>query len=108
MVRLADDTGVATVLIGENLWKLQLMAALYIEQKLGYGKNIIEVAAEDINGNVSKQIVDVIREEYVSTELANVDIPPQTMMSNPDALAVVIGVEVISMFLMPMQRCRGI
>ena len=47
-----------------------------------------------MNGNVSEKIITVIRQEYVSEQtLADIDIPPKTEMRNPDALAVVIGVE---------------
>ena len=36
----------------------------------------------------------VIREEYISEQtLADVDLPPKTEMDNPNALAVVVGIE---------------
>ena len=62
--------------------------------KLGYGTNKIKIQAEDVNGNISEKIITVIRQEYISEQtLADIDIPPKTKMRNPDALAVVIGVE---------------
>ena len=62
--------------------------------KLGIGKNTIRIQAEDINNNISEKTITVIREEYISEQtLADVDLPPKTRMNNPNALAVVIGVE---------------
>ena len=62
--------------------------------KLGYGTNKIKIQAEDVNGNISEKTITVIREEYISEQtLADVDLPPKTRMNNPNALAVVIGVE---------------
>ena len=62
--------------------------------KLALGVNPIKVQAEDINGNISERKFTIIREEFIPGQtLADVDMPPKTKMNNPNAIAVVIGVE---------------
>ena len=62
--------------------------------KLSYGLNNIKIQAEDVNGNVSEKIIKITREEYISEqEFLDIDFPPKTKMNNPNALAVVIGIE---------------
>lgn len=89
-----DDSGVATILIRGKKVAVSSDGRFIHRTKLGYGENDILVQAEDINGNVSEKTITIIREEFIADDvLADVDLPPQTKMSNPDALAVVIGVE---------------
>ena len=91
---IIDDSGVATLLVQKQKAKVSADGRFAHRLKLGYGTNRIKIQAEDINGNVSEKIITVIREEYISDQtLADVDLPPKTKMRNPDALAVVIGIE---------------
>ena len=92
--QVSDDAGVATLIIRGEAVKVSADGRFVHRLKLGYGTNKIEIAAEDINGNIAKKTLSVTRQEFLpENELANVDIPPKTRMNNPDALAVVIGVE---------------
>ena len=62
--------------------------------KLKLGVNKVSIQAQDINGNIGEKFLTIIREEFIPEEtLADVDMPPKTKMNNPDAVAVVIGVE---------------
>ena len=91
---IKDDSGVATLLVQKQKAKVSADGRFAHRLKLGYGTNKIKIQAEDVNGNISEKTIIVIREEYISEQtLADVDLPPKTRMSNPDALAVVIGVE---------------
>ena len=92
--RVTDNEGVMTLLInGENAG-VKADGLFASKLKLGFGENNISVQAEDVNGNVSERKFTIIREEFISEQtLADVDMPPKTSMNNPDALAVVIGVE---------------
>ena len=91
---VSDDSGVAIVLMQGEKVKVTSDGRFVGKIKLGYGLNKIKIQAEDINGNIAEKIIKITREEYISEQtLADVDLPPKTRMSNPDALAVVIGVE---------------
>ncbi len=91
---VSDDSGVAIVLMQGEKVKVTSDGRFVGKIKLGYGLNKIKIQAEDINGNIAEKTIKIIREEYISEQmLADVDLPPKTKMRNPDALAVVIGVE---------------
>ena len=91
---VSDDSGVATLLVRGRKIPVSQDGRFSFRGKLGYGANNILLQAEDIYGNVIEKNILITREEYVSdTALENVDFPPKTQMKNPDALAVVIGVE---------------
>ncbi len=91
---VSDESGVATLLIRNQSVKVSSDGRFIHRIKLGYGSNDILIAAEDINGNITEKVISITREEFISEEtLADVDIPPRTRMSNPEALGVVIGVE---------------
>ena len=92
--QVSDDAGVATLIIRGEAVKVSADGRFVHRLKLGYGINEIIIAAEDINGNIAKKTLFVTRQEFLSENtLADVDIPPKTLTNNPDALAVVIGVE---------------
>ncbi len=89
-----DESGVATLFIRNQSVKVSSDGRFIHPIRLGYGSNDIFVVAEDINGNITEKVISITREEFISEEtLADVDIPPRTRMSNPEALGVVIGVE---------------
>ena len=92
--QVRDDTGVARLIIRGEAVKVSADGRFVHRLKLGYGTNELVIAAEDINGNIAKKTLSVTRQDFLpENALANVDIPPKTRMNNPDALAVVIGVE---------------
>ena len=92
--KVTDNAGVMTILVAGRKVGIKENGTFASKVKLAIGRNDVLVQAEDINGNVSEKTVTFIREEFISDDvLADVDLPPQTKMSNPDALAVVIGVE---------------
>ena len=92
--KVTDDAGVMTILVAGRKVGIKEDGTFASKVKLAIGRNDVLVQAEDINGNVSEKTVTFIREEFITDDvLADVDLPPQTKMSNPDALAVVIGVE---------------
>ena len=92
--KVKDNEGVMNLIIKGNKSSVKNDGTFVSKVKLGYGTNKIKIQAEDVNGNISEKIITVIREEYISEQtLADIDIPPKTKMRNPDALAVVIGVE---------------
>ncbi len=89
-----DDSGIATVLVKKQKAKVSADGRFVHRLKLGYGTNKIKIQAEDINGNVSKKVVTIVRKEYISEQtLADVDLPPKTKMNNSNGIAVVIGIE---------------
>ena len=91
---VSDDSGVAIVLMQGEKVKVTSDGRFVGKIKLGYGLNNIKIQAEDVNGNVSEKIITITREEYISEqEFADIDFPPKTKMNNPNALAVVIGIE---------------
>ncbi len=91
---VSDDSGVAIILMQGEKVKVTSDGRFIGKIKLGYGLNNIKIQAEDINGNVSEKNIKIIREEYISEqELVDIDFPPKTKMNNPNALAVVIGIE---------------
>ena len=92
--KVTDDAGVMTILVAGRKVGIKEDGTFASKVKLAIGRNDVLVQAEDINGNVSEKTITFIREEFITDDvLADVDLPPQTKMSNPDALAVVIGVE---------------
>ena len=92
--KVKDNEGVMNLIVKGNKSSVKNDGTFVSKVKLGYGTNKIKIQAEDVNGNVSQKIITVIRQEYISEQtLADIDIPPKTEMRNPDALAVVIGVE---------------
>jgi len=92
--KVKDNEGVMNLIVKGNKSSVKNDGTFVSKVKLGYGTNKIKIQAEDVNGNVSEKIITVIRQEYISEQtLADIDIPPKTEMRNPDALAVVIGIE---------------
>jgi len=92
--KVKDNEGVMNLIVKGNKSSVKNDGTFVSKVKLGYGTNKIKIQAEDVNGNISEKIITVIRQEYISEQtLADIDIPPKTKMRNPDALAVVIGVE---------------
>ena len=91
---ITDDAGVMTILVAGRKVGVEENGQFAAKVKLALGRNDILIQAEDVNGNVAEQTVTLIRKEFIAEDvLADVDLPPKTKMSNPDALAVVIGVE---------------
>ena len=92
--KVVDNEGVMNLVVKGNKTSLKSDGMFVTKVKLAYGKNKIKIQAEDVNGNVQEKVVTVIREEYISEQtLADVDLPPKTEMNNPNALAVVVGIE---------------
>jgi hypothetical protein len=92
--KVADNDGVLTLLVNGQKASMNADGSFAAKLKLRIGENRIPVLAEDINGNVSKKIITIIREDYIPEEtLADVDIPPKTKTKNPNGIAIVIGVE---------------
>ena len=92
--KVKDNEGVMNLIVKGNKSSVKNDGTFVSKVKLGYGTNKIKIQAEDVNGNVSEKIITVIRQEYISEQtLVDIDIPPKTEMRNPDALAVVIGIE---------------
>ena len=92
--KVKDNEGVMNLIVKGNKSSVKNDGTFVSKVKLGYGTNKIKIQAEDVNGNVSEKIITIIRQEYISEQtLADIDIPPKTKMRNPDAVAVVIGVE---------------
>lgn len=89
-----DDEGVLSVFINGKKSSIKQDGSFASKVKLGIGANKIKIQVEDLNGNISEQVVTIIREEYISDQnFADVDIPPKTGMNKPNALAVVVGIE---------------
>ena len=92
--KVVDNEGVMNLVVKGNKTSLKSDGMFVTKVKLGYGINKIKIQAEDVNGNVQEKVVTVIREEYISDQiLTDVDLPPKTEMNNPNALAVVVGIE---------------
>ncbi|MDC3172748.1 caspase family protein [Alphaproteobacteria bacterium] len=92
--KVTDNQGILSVYVNGKKSGIKSDGTFASKVKLGLGKNKIKIQAEDVNNNVSEKSLTIIREEYISElTLADVDIPPKTQMNNPDALAVVIGIE---------------
>ena len=92
--KVTDNQGILSVFVNGKKSGIKSDGTFASKVKLGLGKNKIKIQAEDVNNNVSEKLLTIIREEYISElTLADVDIPPKTQMNNPDALAVVIGIE---------------
>ena len=89
-----DRDGILNVLVNGRRANLRADGSFAAKIKLGVGVNDVLVQAEDVNNNVAETKLTIIREEFISEQtLVDVDMPPKTRMNNPDALAVVIGVE---------------
>ena len=92
--QVTDDQGVMNILVNGKKVGIKEDGSFAAKIKLGVGQNDVLVQAEDINNNVAETKLTIIREEFISEQtLVDVDMPPKTSMNNPDALAVVIGVE---------------
>ncbi len=92
--KASDDVGVMNILVQGKKVNTKEDGSFAAKVKLAFGRNDILIQAEDINGNISEKTITIIREEFISEQtLADVDLPPKTKMNNPDALAVVIGIE---------------
>lgn len=92
--KVTDNQGILSVFVNGKKSGIKSDGTFASKVKLGLGKNNIKIQAEDVNNNVSEKLLTIIREEYISElTLADVDIPPKTRMNNPDAQAVVIGIE---------------
>ena len=92
--KVTDNEGVMTVLVNGRKAGVKADGSFASKLKLAFGKNTVSVQAEDVNGNVAERKFTIIREEFIPEQtLADVDMPPKTTMNNPDAVAVVIGVE---------------
>ena len=91
---VTDDAGVMNILVSGQKVGIKEDGTFAAKVKLKIGRNDILVQAEDVNNNVSETLVTIVRDEFIPDQtLTDVDIPPKNNMSNPDALAVVIGVE---------------
>ena len=92
--QVTDDAGVMNILVQGRKVGIKEDGSFAAKIKLAVGRNDILIQAEDINSNVAEKSVTIIRDEFISEQtLVDVDMPPKTKMNNPDALAVVIGVE---------------
>ena len=92
--QVTDEAGVMNILVQGKKVGIKEDGSFAAKIKLAVGPNDILVQAEDINSNISEEKVTIVRDEFISEQtLADVDLPPKTSMNNPDALAVVIGVE---------------
>ena len=92
--QVSDNQGVMNILVNGKKVGIKEDGSFAAKIKLGVGRNDVLVQAEDINNNVAETKLTIIREEFISEQtLVDVDMPPKTRMNNPDALAVVIGVE---------------
>jgi len=91
---VSDDVGVMNILVGGKKVGIKEDGTFAAKVKLKIGRNDILVQAEDVNNNIAEAMVTIVRDEFIPDQmLADVDLPPRTSMDNPDALAVVIGVE---------------
>jgi len=92
--QVLDESGVFTVLVNGKKAGVKADGSFAARVQLAFGANKISVQAEDVNGNLAERKIMIIREDYIpEMVLADVDMPPKTEMNNPDAIAVVIGVE---------------
>ena len=92
--KVIDDIGINKVLINGKRVSVRADGSFAYKVKLAIGKNDLFIQAEDINKNVTAEKFTIVREEFFADKnLADIDMPPKTRMNNPEALAVVIGVE---------------
>ena len=91
--KVTDNEGVLTLMVNGQKAAMKADGTFAAKLKLRIGKNKIPVLAEDINGNIAKKTLTIVREDFISEELADVDIPPKTKTKNPNGIAIVIGVE---------------
>ena len=92
--KATDKNGILNILIKGKKVRVKEDGTFASKVKLAFGKNEISIKAEDINNNISEKKIVIVRKEFISEQnLVDVDFPPKTKMRNPDALAVVIGVE---------------
>ena len=92
--KVRDDSGINKVLINGKRVSLRADGSFAYKIKLAVGRNDVFIQAEDVNSNITEEKFVIVRKEFFAEEnLADVDMPPKTRMNNPDALAVVIGVE---------------
>ena len=92
--QVTDDQGVMNILVNGKKVGIKEDGSFAAKIKLRVGRNDVLVQAEDINNNVAETKLTIMREDFLSEQtLVDVDMPPKTRMNNPDALAVVIGVE---------------
>ena len=92
--KVTDDKGVFTLMVDGQKAAIEVDGTFAAKLKLRIGKNKIPVLAEDINGNIAKKTITIIREDFIPKEtLADVDVPPNTKTKNPNGIAVVIGIE---------------
>ena len=92
--KVADNEGVLTLFVNGQKAGMKADGTFVAKLKLRIGENKIPVLAEDINGNITKKILTIIREDFIPREIfADIDIPPKRKANNPNGIAVVIGVE---------------
>lgn len=92
--KVSDDVGVQHLLVNGKKTKIEDDGTFAAKLQLGLGKNLITIVAEDFDSNVTKREIMIARREFIiADDFVDVDIPPKTGMSNPNAVAVVIGIE---------------
>jgi hypothetical protein len=91
---VTDNEGVLTLLVNGQKAAMKADGTFAAKLKLRIGENKIPVLAEDINGNIAKKTITIVREDFIPKEtLADVDVPPNTKTKNHNGIAVVIGIE---------------
>lgn len=91
---VADNEGVMRILVNGIAARMKADGTFLRNVRLRVGENPIEIAAEDLYGNIAKVSFLIIRSDYVpEDELPAVDVPPVAGSSRPDGIAVVIGIE---------------
>jgi hypothetical protein len=92
--KATDNTGIGSVLVNGEKARVREDGSFAKKVRLALGTNKMSVQADDIHGNTSERAFAIIREEFIPDDtLADVDIPPQRNMSNPEGIGVVIGIE---------------
>ena len=92
--KVKDNKGVMNLIVAGNNTSADENGNFVAKVNLGFGKNIIKVQAEDINGNISEKKIVIIRKEFLNSAIfSDVDIPIKTPTKNINTLAVVIGIE---------------
>jgi hypothetical protein len=92
--KVRDNSGVGQVLVNGRRTRVSEDGSFAKKIRLALGTNHIKVEAEDIHGNVSARDFAIVREDFIPNDnLADIDLPPRTNISKPDALGVVIGIE---------------
>ncbi len=92
--KVKDNKGVMNLLVAGNNTSADENGNFVAKVNLGFGRNIIKVQAEDINGNISEKKITIIRKEFLNNDIfSDVDIPIKTYTKNINTLAVVIGIE---------------